>query len=120
MAICFDKIFTKNEQIDLYLASVRFERGVYGVMEAMHFFWNHIVAKPSKAESFFLIERVSNINSKILVHKIVQTARYAKTLGMFTDADLDELLMLYRDATTSGKIKDLDGGMALLSNFFHH
>ncbi|WP_183361239.1 biosynthetic peptidoglycan transglycosylase [Geomonas limicola] len=120
LAICFDKIFTKNEQIDLYLASVRFERGVYGVMEAMHFFWNHIVAKPSKAESFFLIERVSNINSKILVHKIVQTARYAKTLGMFTDADLDELLMLYRDATTSGKIKDLDGGMALLSNFFHH
>ncbi|MDZ4186202.1 MAG: biosynthetic peptidoglycan transglycosylase, partial [Desulfuromonadales bacterium] len=118
LARCFDKIFSKNEQLDLYLASVRFERGVYGVIEAMNFFWGRTIENPSKSEAFFLIERVSNIYSKLLAEKIIQTANNAKNVGILAMSDLHELHKLYADAITTGKIKDTDGKIDLISSAF--
>ena len=111
LAVCFDRVFTKNEQLELYLASVRFERSVYGVMEAMHHFWGLIVAQPSIAQAFFLVERVSNIHSYLLSEKIIQTAKSAINAGVMTYDDICELYKLYYEAVTSGKIKDLDGNI---------
>lgn len=115
LAKCFDSIFSKNEQLDLYLASVRFERRVYGVIQAMQHFWGRTIKSPSKAEAFFLVERVSNIYSKLLAERIIDTARKAKELGIVTDLDLKELHGLYSDAIMAGKINDTDGKIVMIS-----
>jgi len=104
LALCFNRVFTKNEQLELYLASVRFERGVYGVLGAMHHFWGQIILNPSNAQSFFLIERVSNIHSRLLTDKIIQTAGMAIESGIMTTNDSLELYNIYRDAVSTGKI----------------
>jgi len=109
LSLSFDRVFSKNEQLELYLASVRFERGVYGVIEAMNFYWGRSVEKTSMAEAFFLIERVSNIYSRLLAEKIVQTAKSAMKAGLLTNNDVQELHKLYSDAIDSEKIKDPNG-----------
>lgn len=38
-ALWVHRTFSKDEQLELYLASVRFERGVYGIIEAMRYYW---------------------------------------------------------------------------------
>lgn len=111
LALWFDRVFTKNDQLELYLAAVRFERGVFGVFEAMHHFWGHMVSCPSKAESFFLIERVSNIQSLLLQDKIIQIVRAARDAGLMTIKDLKELCEIYQNAIEKGKIKDPNGGI---------
>lgn len=78
LALWFNKVTSKDEQLDIYLSAVRFEKSVFGITEAMKHFWNKLVIQPTNAESFFLIERVSNIRSRLLVNKIVQTIKYAK------------------------------------------
>lgn len=118
LAICFDRVFTKNEQLELYLASVRFERSVYGVLEAMHYYWGYIVARPSIAQAFFLIERVSNIHSNLLSEKIIQTANSAIKAGLITAVDISELYELYYDAVNAGKIKDIDGKIKRMAEAF--
>jgi penicillin-binding protein 1A len=118
LAVCFDRVFTKNEQLELYLASVRFERSVYGVMEAMHHYWGHIVSQPSIAQAFFLIERVSNIQPHLLFEKIIQTANTAIKAGLMTYDDIGELYRLYYDAVIAGKIKDLDGKINRMAESF--
>jgi penicillin-binding protein 1A len=118
LAVCFDRVFTKNEQLELYLASVRFERRVYGVLEAMHHYWGHIVSHPSIPQAFFLIERVSNIHSHLLSEKIIQTANTAIKAGLMTYDDIGELYKLYYDAVTAGKIKDLDGKINRMAESF--
>ena len=123
LAIYFDRVFTKNEQLELYLASVRFEFSVYGVIEAMKTFWGQIISKPTIAQAFFLIERVSNIYSRLLAEKIIQMAKNAIKSGLMTGDDISELYKLYYDAIDTGKIKDCDGGIARMSAAFavaHH
>jgi len=106
LALCFNSVFTKKEQLELYLASVRFERGVYGVLEAMHHYWVHSIENPSVAQAFFLIERVSNIHSQLLAEKIIQTANSATKSGLMSYDNIHELYRLYRAAVADGKIKD--------------
>lgn len=118
LAVCFDRVFTKNEQLELYLASVRFERSVFGVLEAMHHYWGHIVSHPSIPQAFFLIERVSNIHSHLLSEKIIQTANTSIKAGLMTYDDIGELYKLYYDAVTAGKIKDLDGKINRMAESF--
>lgn len=118
LALCFDRVFTKNEQMELYLASVRFERSVYGVMEAMHHYWGHIVPHVSIAQAFFLIERVSNIHSHLLSEKITQTANTAMKAGLMTADDLGELYKLYYDAVAADKIKDQNGKINRMGEYF--
>jgi penicillin-binding protein 1A len=115
LAIWFNGIFPKDEQLELYLASVRFERGVFGVIEAMRHFWGKIIPLPSPAESFFLIERVSNIHSDLLSDKIIQTIKSAMASRMLIGDDVRDLITLYRGAVALGKIKDGNGGIERIS-----
>ncbi|HDX8591369.1 biosynthetic peptidoglycan transglycosylase [Aeromonas dhakensis] len=97
-------ILPKENILDIYLASVRFEKGCFGVLEAMKYYWGNPISEPNNAQAFFLIERVSNIKSKLLVNKIIETARSAKSSNLMTESDLHELAVLYSDAVNSGKI----------------
>lgn len=104
LAPWWNSAFTKKDTIEIYLASVRFEKGVYGVVAAMQHFWGKIVDTPSAAQAFFLIERVSNIRSKILPNKVIETARSAVDCNLLQPSDILELVELYREAAESGTI----------------
>jgi len=118
LAICFNRIFSKKEQLELYLASVRFERGVYGALDAMNHFWRERVVNVSKAQAFFLIERVSNIYSLLLTDKIIQIVRQSIESEILSLDDVKELIELYGKAISSGKIKDQHNGLVRLDNLY--
>lgn len=104
MAPWLNDVLKKGEILRIYLSSVRFERGHFGVVEAMKYFWGEVTISPSKAQAFFLIERVSNINSRLLTNKIIDTARCAKMNNLLSDTDLCELGNIYKVAIASEKI----------------
>ncbi|MFQ6372504.1 biosynthetic peptidoglycan transglycosylase [Shewanella sp. YIC-542] len=97
-------VFSKDLILDIYISSVRFERRCFGVVAAMNHFWGNTEKNPTNAQAFFLIERVSNIRSKLLVNKIIETVRSAKENGLLIDDDIKSLVNLYYDAVERGKI----------------
>jgi len=97
-------VFNERDLLEVYLASVRFERKVFGIAAAMKYYWNDIEKSPSNAQAFFLIERISNIKSGLLVRKIAQTAINAKDQGVITAADLGDIFFLYSKAVEDGLI----------------
>lgn len=104
LALWFNKVTSKDEQLEIYLSAVRFEKSVFGITEAMKYFWNELIIEPTNAESFFLIERVSNIRSRLLVKKIVQTIKQAKAKNILSDDDINQLVNLYLTAIDNKKI----------------
>ena len=118
LALWFDSVFQKQDQLDVYLASVRFERATYGIIAAMRHFFGRVVTWPTPAEAFFLIERVSNIRSQLLVSRIEQIVASAVQVNLLNRAEVIDLRNLYRAAVKSGKITDSDHQlMTLLSTY---
>lgn len=120
LAVWMERVFTKDDLLGMYLSSVRFERGVYGVIEAMKFYWGDMIFTPSKAEAFFLIERVSNIRSQFLTDKIIQTINNSIQKGVMDDDDVIELINLYVSAVSERKIIDNENGVRKLNDFFNN
>lgn len=114
LALWLNKIYSKDEQLDIYLASVRFEKGVFGIVEAMKYYWSEVKGFPTKAESFFLIERVSNINSRLLTTRIIQIAKEAVRTNLLNKNDIHVLVNLYENAVIEGKIIDVSNGISKL------
>lgn len=108
LALWFNKVFSKNQQLEMYFASVRFEANVYGIAAAMKYFYGHVSKSASAAEAFFLIERISNIRSRLLVEKVDQTLRGAVTSGLLSSSDAREAVRLYMNATKTGLVLDSD------------
>ncbi len=97
-------VLSKDTVLEVYISAVRFERGCFGIVEAMEHFWGKVEKYPSNAEAFFLIERVSNVRSRLLVNKIIETANSAKDSGLMNDSDLRALTLLYENAVRDKKI----------------
>ena len=81
----------------------------------MNYFFGQIVKEPSLAQSFFLIERVSNIRKSLLVNKIIATIRAAEEHKILSKDDIKELIKLYKEAVDSGKVIDSNGGIKRLA-----
>lgn len=120
LAISFNNLFSKNEQLELYLASVRFERGIYGALDAMAYFWGERIKNVSKAQSFFLVERVSNIYSLLLTDKIIQTIRQAIEAKILDIDDVQELYKLYSQSINEKKIKDPSHELVRIKEFINN
>ncbi|GFM37770.1 biosynthetic peptidoglycan transglycosylase [Desulfovibrio psychrotolerans] len=108
LAFWVNSILSKREQLEMYIGSVRFEHGVYGVIPAMKYFFGDIVVKPSEAQVFFLIERVSNINSKVLLNKILQQCRALVADGVISKEVVCEIGDVYHDAVQRKVVKGDD------------
>jgi penicillin-binding protein 1A len=71
LAIWLESKLSKEEIIEIYLCSVRFGHGTYGLHAALQYWfgqnWNLI---PKNAMTFFLIERISNVYKFIYVGKV--------------------------------------------------
>lgn len=111
LAIWFETTSTKNQILDMYLSSVRFEHKVYGIAAAIkHFLGKELSSKLqlSKAETFFLIERVSNIRSKLLINKIQHTLNQMEKAGIISDIDISEVKNIYKKMVNSELIQVAD------------
>lgn len=104
LALWFDKMFDKKTQLAIYTASVRFEQGVMGLPAATKHFFGRYVKKPDVPQAFFLVERLSNIRSRLLTAKIRETLRHAIDASLITFKEVEEILALYRDAVSKGLI----------------
>ncbi|MFA0251123.1 penicillin-binding protein, partial [Vibrio sp. 10N.261.45.A4] len=106
-----NKVLEKRRILEIYICSVRYENRCFGVLSAMQHFFGEIIPNPSKAEAFFLVERVSNIRRSLLANKIVATAKVAREKGILSESDLKELSLLYESAVNEGKIIDHNGSL---------
>lgn len=112
LARWFNKVFSKNDQLEMYFASVRFEANVFGIAAAMKHFFGEVRSAVSPPEAFFLIERVSNVRSRLLVEKVDQTLRGAVDAGLLDTTQAFGALRLYEEAVKSRTIRD-DGGSGI-------
>lgn len=109
LASWLNKVLTKKNILEMYISSVRFENKCFGVVSAVNYYFGDIDVNLTPAQSFFLIERVSNIRQSLLASKIISTALSAKDNNILSDTDLFELSVLYKNAVDSGKIIDHGG-----------
>lgn len=94
--------FHDFEIIKLYISSVRYEKGVLGLSEAVkHFFDVKLKNKKlSDEEAFFLVERLSNITSTVKLERINHLL--TRTTAKIDRAKLD---LIYNRLVKSGKLK---------------
>jgi penicillin-binding protein 1A len=58
--------FSKDEILKLYVASVRYERGVLGLSNSIKYFFGELKDRAlTSEEAFFLVERLSNVTSTV-------------------------------------------------------
>jgi penicillin-binding protein 1A len=101
LSLWLNQQFDKEEILKLYVGSVRFERGIYGLGKATRYFFGKLRDKSlTKEESFFLVERLGNINSKVHWNRII-------FLNNKLPHPIDRSLLekLYLDQITRGRLK---------------
>lgn len=101
LSIWLTKQFTKKEILQLYIASVRYEKGVLGLSSAIKYFFGDIKSKNlSMEECFFLVERLSNVTS---------TVNFERIEFLLTRTELevnkDTLVKLYNNQIASGRLR---------------
>lgn len=98
-----NKTISKDFQLEIYLAQVRFDRGIYGVLAAMKYYYREIITNPTKAQSFFLIERISVISKKMFP-KIVDTIDKLKKEEKINEVDIKEITYIYKSMVDIGNV----------------
>ena len=104
LAIWLSGRLGKAELLEVYLASVRYERNVIGVTAAMHHFFGGIIVEPSKAQSFVLIERLSNTRSLFRSLSVKSSLSSAVGHGVLDADDAKEVLSIYDGLLSEGLI----------------
>lgn len=106
LALWFDACFDKDCQIEIYAASVRFDRGTFGIARACKHFTGKAVKKPGVALSFLLVERLSNVRSLFLEAKVKATFQRLMRDGFLTAHDSNTLVDLYEAIRSKGLIQN--------------
>ena len=88
----------------MYLSAVRFEKGVFGINGALNYFFDKPHTTPSKAQIFFLIERIANSRSLLLKDKVISKIRSLKIARHISETDIIELIDIYVKMYNDGKI----------------
>lgn len=105
LALWFDRQIPKREQLEIYLSAVRFDDGIFGITQAIHHFFGGKLNQPlSKAKTFFLIERISNVRSLVLLDKIKHTTKQLIDAKIMNTKDVRELKSIYEKMVKSGRL----------------
>lgn len=109
LAKWMEKIMTKEDIINIYISSVRYDYKVYGITEAIkHFFDKKIKIYLSPAEGFFLIERISNVKARLILNKIDHTIKQMVESNLLSKNDVKEIKSLYANMIKSNKLNMLN------------
>ncbi|MHA6299892.1 biosynthetic peptidoglycan transglycosylase [Devosia sp. CAU 1758] len=108
LARWLEKILTKQEIIEIYLCSVRYEREIFGIAHARsHFFGQSEV---DKINSAILIERISSVTGKFRRESTAVMLEDFVRKGLLEASEAKQILVLYRDLISAGKISAGSGG----------
>jgi penicillin-binding protein 1A len=100
LSIWLNKQFPKEKILRFYIASVRYDRGIMGLSNAIKHFFGEINGKElSNEESFFLIERLSNVTSTVRWERI---DHLSTRTGIILDQS--KLKEIYEKQITTGKL----------------
>lgn len=111
-----NKVFSKEEILKMYICSVKFDLNCFGIIKAMNHFFSKNLKNCSKAQAFFLIERLSNTKQKLLYNKISSTIKSAKNQGKLSTTDIQEIIQIYKKAINEKKIIASQEDFQLLKN----
>lgn len=101
LSLWLNNQFKKDEILKLYISSVRYERGILGLSNAIKHFFGELKKKElTNEESFFLVERLSNITSTVNWQRI-------EHLTNRTDIEInkEKLKEIYKKQIEIGKLK---------------
>ena len=107
LAPWLNRRFSKNDGLDAYLCSVRFDKGVIGIVDALrHFFPTHPLNDAlTAAQRFFLVERLSNISGTYPRPRVAALANRMCSAGLLTAADVVEVDSIYAEMIARGLIR---------------
>lgn len=107
LSIWIEEKFTKNQILDMYICSVRFETGVYGAISAIKYFYptQEKFEKIDSAMIFLLCERIANIRSKLLLERIKANAAHLAKKGVIDDELSKTIINQYLLQIFQGRIK---------------
>ena len=110
LAFWLDSVLSKNDVLQIYLTTVRFDKNVNGFHRAIpHFFPNE--GELDKAMSFILIERLANSSSLFYVDRIQQLLKRLKDEDLLAASDVTRVGKLYGQLIASGVIKKQGTGL---------
>lgn len=113
-----NKTINKDFQLEIYLVAVRFDRNVFGILAAMKHYYGKIIDTPTKAQSFFLIERISVVSQKMFP-KIVDIAIRLKNEKHIDENDIKEIIHIYKSMIDKGSIIKNDEILQKLEKISH-
>lgn len=100
LSIWLNRQFTKAEILKLYITSVRYDKGIIGLSNAIKYFFGDVKDKTiSNEEAFFLVERLSNITATVKTQRIEHLITRTKV-----HIDKVQLRTLYKAQIKKGKI----------------
>ncbi|WP_291274873.1 biosynthetic peptidoglycan transglycosylase [Flavobacterium sp.] len=101
LSLWLNKQFKKEEILKLYITSVRFERGILGLSNAIKYFFGELKEKQlTNEESFFLIERLSNVTSTVNWERIEHLTNRTNI-----EINKERLREIYIKQIENGKLK---------------
>ncbi len=97
------RMFSKEEILNLYIVSVRYAYGIMGVSKAIKYFYGGSIQKKilSPEESFVLVERLSNVTGTYRHERVEYLLR-----KVTMELDKNEINNIYQILKNQGKIKD--------------
>jgi len=95
LAKWIESIWTKDEILEAYLASVRFENGIYGVHRAYRHFFHDTPETICRWEAFILIERLGNIRGMFLGNRIREIMKSQIENGIISLDEAESSLKFY-------------------------
>jgi penicillin-binding protein 1A len=96
MAIWFRRLIEKNEALEIYLASVRYDAQVMGVVAALRHFFGDAATPITPSVAFILIERVSNLTSEFRGRSVRLMLQQFISAKLLTQRDAKDVLATYR------------------------
>lgn len=101
LSLWLNRQFSKTEILKLYVASVRYERGVLGLSNSIKHFFGDLRGKElTSEEAFFLVERLSNITSSVNWDRIWHLTNRTKV-----DINNEKLKQIYEGQIQCGRLK---------------
>jgi len=104
LAIWMETVWSKTELLQGYLTTARFDNGVYGFHRACPYFFSKNPEAISKAEAFFLIERLGNIRGAFLGRRVLQLLNSAIADKVINLETCEKILSLYEAQIDSQRI----------------
>lgn len=114
LALWFDRQFSKDELASLHICAVRYEQGIHGISEAIRYFFPERSPKDvTVSEIFFLIERIANIRSKLIIEKVSKNIEHLLKKNILNADDISDIIAIYQRQIA---VKKIDSSMKNLED----